>query len=94
MRTFPSDCKFRRGLTHQKCIDEFNKIFGDENPSETSVHLWYGKFNRSRRSLEEGFRESRQKSVVFRKILILNASSHMAYREMFKNYDCVASKRM
>ena len=39
---------FRRGLTQQQCLDELNSIFGDEDPSRTSVYLWYGEFNRGR----------------------------------------------
>ena len=29
---------FRRGLTHQQCIDELNSIFGDETPLRNSVY--------------------------------------------------------
>ena len=35
----------------QQCIDELNKIFGDEAPSSTSVYIWYDEFNRGRSSL-------------------------------------------
>ena len=55
---------FRRGLTQQQCIDEFNSLFGDEAPSKASVFRWYGGFNRGRTSLQDEFREGRPKSVV------------------------------
>ena len=48
---------FRRVLTQQQCIDEINSIFGDEAPSRTSVYRWYGKFNRDRSLLQDGFRK-------------------------------------
>ena len=51
---------FRRGLTQQQCIDEFNSIFGDEASSRISVYRWYG----DRSSLQDEFREGRPKSVV------------------------------
>ena len=54
----------RRGLTQQQCIDEFNSIFGVEDPSRTSVYRWYGEFNRSRSSLQDEIRESRPKLII------------------------------
>ena len=42
---------FRRGLTQQQCIHELHSIFGGEDPSRTSIHRWYGEFNRGRSSL-------------------------------------------
>ena len=55
---------FRRGLTHQQCIDEINSIFRDEAPSRTNVYRWYGEFNQSRSSLQDEFRKGPPKSVV------------------------------
>ena len=55
---------FRRGLTQQQCINELNSIFGDEDPSRTSVYLWYGKFTRGHSSLQDEFLEVRPKSVA------------------------------
>ena len=48
---------FRRELSQQQCIDEFNSIFGDEASLRTSVYRWYGEFKRGRKSLQDEFRE-------------------------------------
>ena len=79
---------FRRGLTQQQCIDEFNSIFNDEAPSRISVYRWYGEFNRGRSSLENEFHEGLPKSVVVRETidgvrqLILQDRHVVTYREI------------
>ena len=55
---------FRRGLTQQQCIDEFNSIFRDEAPLRTSVYRWYGEFSRGRSSFQSEFLDGRLKSVL------------------------------
>ena len=60
---------FRRRLTQQQCIEEFNTIFGNKAPSRTSVYRWYGEFNRGRSPLQDEFREGRPKSVVTAKTI-------------------------
>ena len=78
---------FRRGLTQQKYIYEFNSIFGNEAPSKTSVYRWYGEFNRDRSSLQDEFREGCPKSVVIPETIdavrqLILQDRHVTYREI------------
>ena len=83
---------FRRGLTQQQCIDEFNSIFGDEAPSNTSVYRWYAEFNRGRSSPQDEFRESRPKSIIFPKTInavrqLILKDRHVTYRDIETTLD-------
>ena len=79
---------FRRGLTQQQCNDGLNSIFGDEDPSRTSVSRWYGEFNWGRSSLQDEFREESSKINCCsgnhwcseRQLILQNR--HVTYREM------------
>ena len=78
---------FRRGLTQQQCIDEFNSISGDEVPSRTSVYRWYDEFNRGCSSLQDEFREGRRKSVVVPETIdavrqVILQDRHVTYHEI------------
>ena len=78
---------FRRGLTQQQCINELNSIFGDEDPSRTSVYRWYAELNRGRSSLQDEFREDRPKSVVVPETInavhqLILQNRHVTYREI------------
>ena len=74
----------------QQCNDELNSIYGDEDPSRTSVYRWYSEFNRGRSSLQNEFRTGRQKSVVVPETIdavrqLILQDRHVVYREIETN---------
>ncbi|CAH2106191.1 unnamed protein product [Euphydryas editha] len=78
---------FRRGLSQQECVDELSYLYCDKAPSKTTAYRWYSKFNRSRSSVADEFREGRPKSVVVPQNIdavreLIMQDRHVAYYEI------------
>ena len=63
-----------------------------DHPSRTSVHRWYGQFNRVGSSLQDEFREGHRKSAVVPETIdavhqLILQDRHVTYREIETTLD-------
>ena len=55
---------FRRGLSHQQCIDELKCFYDDKASYYSTVINWFKEFNCGRWSLKDEVREGPPKTAV------------------------------
>lgn len=56
--------QFRLGTSVSECLQTLQKALGDEAPSQTMVHKWFGRFRCGCLSLDDDPRQGRPKSTV------------------------------